>query len=177
MRLRSVTPLVFAACLAAPLWAHADALGATQARHALERGAQAWDVRAGRVALVVAGAAKADLRDWERSGSIDDLARAVSAAGIDLSRDVVVYGAAGDPRAQALITALRPVATGQVHWLVGGIDEWQAARLPTQAEATVRWPVPQRLVVRPSAEPAVEPAAGALRRSMPSTAPLLASRG
>ncbi len=174
---RSVTPLVLAACLAAPLWARADALGATQARHAIERGAQAWDVRSGRVAHLVAGAARADLRNWERSGSIEDLARAVSAAGIDLSRDVVVYGTAGDPRAQALVAALVPVATGQVHWLVGGIDEWQAVGLPTQAQATSRWPVPQHLVARPTAEPAGEPAAATLRRSITTAPALLARRG
>jgi 3-mercaptopyruvate sulfurtransferase SseA len=174
---RVVALLVLAASLAAPPSAHADALGATQAHDALQRGAQAWDVRAGHVTHLVAGAARADLRAWERSGSVEDLARAVSAAGIDLSRDVVVYGAAGDQRAQALVAALESVATGQVHWLVGGIDEWRAGRLPTQAEATVRWPGPRRLVARPSDEPAAEPAAAALRRSTPSTAPLLARRG
>jgi len=169
--------LSLAVSLAWPLAAQADPLGAAQARDALERGAQAWDVRSGPLAHLVPGAARADLRAWERSGALDDLARAVSAAGVDLSRDVVVYGAAGDARAQALVAALTQVATGQVHWLVGGIDEWQAARLPTQAQATVRWPVPQHLVARPASEPATEPAAAALRRSTPSTAPLLASRG
>lgn len=169
--------LSLAVSLAWPFAAQADPLGAAQARDALERGAQAWDVRSGTLAHLVPGAARADLRAWERSGALDDLARAVSAAGVDLSRDVVVYGTAGDARAQALVAALAQVATGQVHWLVGGIDEWQAARLPTQAQATVRWPVPQHLVARPAAEPSTEPAAAALRRSTTSTSPLLASRG
>lgn len=173
--------LSLAVSLAWPLAAQANPLGAAQARDALERGAQAWDVRTGAQASLLPGAARADLRAWERSGALDDLARAVSAAGVDLSRDVVVYGTAGDARAQSLVAALTQVATGQVHWLVGGIDEWQAARLPTQAQATVRWPVPQHLVARPASEPAsepaVEPAAATLRRSTPSTAPLLASRG
>ena len=168
--------LALAAGMAWPLAAQADAIGAAQARDAIERGAQAWDVREGVVARLLPGAAKADLRSWQASAAVDDLASAVSAAGIDLSRDVVVYGAAGDARAQALVGALSRVATGQVHWLVGGIDEWQAANLPTQSRAAARWPVPQRLVARPSAEAAAEPAA-ALRRSTPSAPALLASRG
>jgi 3-mercaptopyruvate sulfurtransferase SseA len=69
------------------------------------------------------------------------------------------------------------VATGQVHWLVGGIDEWRAAGLPTQAHAARRWPVPQRLVARPSAGTGAEPAAAALRRSTTVAPALLARRG
>lgn len=168
--------LALAAAMAWPLAAQADALGAAQARDAIKRGAQAWDVREGFVDRRLPGAAKADLRPWQASAAVADLAHAVSAAGIDLSRDVVVYGAAGDARAQALVAALARVATGQVHWLVGGIDEWQAARFPTQAQAATRWPVPQRLVARPPAEAAAEPAA-ALRRSTNSTPALLATRG
>ena len=164
------------ASLAGPMSARADALGATQAREAIERGAQAWDVRTGQPAHLLPGSVRADLQTWERSGAIDDLARAVSAAGIDLSRDVVVYGRVGDARAQALVAALERVATGPVHWLVGGIDEWQAAGLPTEGRVATRWPVPQRLVVRSPLQGAAEPAAATLRRSATVAPSLLASR-
>jgi hypothetical protein len=74
----------------------------------------------------------------------------------------VVYGNAGDPLAQSMLEALQRVASGRVHWLVGGIDEWQAAGLPTVAQVAPRLPVPQHLVARNTA--AGEPAAATLRR-------------
>jgi 3-mercaptopyruvate sulfurtransferase SseA len=90
----------------------------------------------------------------------------VSTAGIDLSRDVVIHGAAGDPQAQALYAPLTSLASGRVHWLVGGIDEWQAAGLPTAAQASRRLPVPQRLVRRvPATGAELTPAAPGLRQS------------
>lgn len=182
MNIRPLCTLALLASLVWPLASHAEPLGARQAMGALDRGAQAWDVRdmASNPERLLPGATRAALDAWDRSGTVDDLARAVSAAGIDLSRDVVVYGAAGDARAQALVAALTTVATGRVHWLVGGIDEWQAAGLPTVASATVRRPVPQYLVARPAGPVATPgaPAAAPLRGSAdapPGTA--LAARG
>jgi thiosulfate/3-mercaptopyruvate sulfurtransferase len=148
-----------------PLAAQADVLSAAQAREALARGATAWDVRSAAPAQRLPGTAQADLTAWGRGGGVAALAAAVSDAGIDLSRDVVLYGAAGDARAQALLAALKPVASGRVMWLVGGIDEWQAAGLPTASQASVRLPVPQRLVALQPALVSAQPAAAALRQS------------
>lgn len=157
--------LLVGALITLPLAGRADTLSAAQTRDAIAQGAVAWDVRAPKAAVaVLPRAAAADLQPWLDGGGVAALARAVSAAGIDLSRDVVLYGAAGDPRAQALYAALRPLASGRVHWFVGGIDEWQAAGLPTVAQLALRWPVPQRLVARSEGGPVPAPAAPSLRQ-------------
>jgi 3-mercaptopyruvate sulfurtransferase SseA len=153
-----------------PLAQAADAISAAQARLALADGAVAWDVREA-AAAHLPGSARADLAAWRAGGGVAALAAAVSAAGIDLSRDVVVYGLAGDERARALVAALQAVASGRVVWLVGGIDEWQAAGLPTVAQADKRLPVPQRLVRFGDAPSGDRPAAPTLRRSLEASAP------
>ena len=177
------TPLRFRAALlaaltwAAPVAALADSLSAHDAQAALGRGAVAWDVRVAPAALIPGAVqiAPADLQAWLQGKGAASLARAVSAVGIDLSRDVLVYGTAGDPRAQALHDALATLASGRVRWLVGGIDEWQAAGLPTVAQAAQRLPVPQYLVDwAPVAGAPPGMAGAALRRTEP-TRPGLAS--
>jgi 3-mercaptopyruvate sulfurtransferase SseA len=162
-----------AVALLGPVPSWADALSAAQARDALAQGATAWDVRV-QAPRLLSGAARADLDAWQRGGGVAALQAAVSAAGIDLSRDVVVYGAAGDPQAQALVRALQPVASGRVHWLVGGIDEWQAAGLPTIAQAAARLPIPQRLVALQPEAVVAPPAGASLRQSAATTAPITA---
>jgi 3-mercaptopyruvate sulfurtransferase SseA len=146
--------------------ARADALSAAQARQALAAGALAWDVRAG-ASFWLPGAARADLDAWQRGGGLPALQVAVSAAGIDLSRDVVIYGVPGDAQAEALVRALQPVSSGRVHWLVGGIDEWQAAGLPTGTQPQARLPVPQRLVMLQPERDRAHPAGAGLRQSAP----------
>jgi len=163
------------AALLAPTLARADAVSAAAAQAALARGATAWDVRSG-AGSVIPGTVRlpsADLQSWLDGQGSHWLERAVSAAGIDLSRDVVVYGAAGDPRAQTLHDGLTRLASGRVHWLVGGIDEWQAAGLPTAAGPAQRLPVPQRLVLWAAGDDPskAEMAAAGLRHSAAALAP------
>lgn len=157
---------VVALCVAWPLPGWADAISASLAREALAQGATAWDVRVQGDRLLP-GAARADLSAWQRGGGVAAIEAAVSVAGIDLSRDWVVYGGAGDVQAQALVQALLPVASGRVHWLVGGIDEWHAAGLPTTAQAASRLPIPQRLVTLQAERVAAQPASPLLRQSAP----------
>ena len=160
---------------AAPAAVMADGLSAHDAQTALGRGAVAWDVRAAPATLIPGAVqvAPAAMQRWLQGEGSAGLARAVSAAGIDLSRDVVIYGAAGDAQAQALHDGLARLASGRVRWLVGGIDEWQAAGLPTVARPAQRLPVPQHLVdLAPPAPGAM--AAAALRRSEPAR-PVLAA--
>ena len=71
MRLPVLALIALMASLAGPMSARADALGATQAREAIERGAQAWDVRVGQPAHLLPGSVRADLQTWERSGAIE----------------------------------------------------------------------------------------------------------
>jgi 3-mercaptopyruvate sulfurtransferase SseA len=169
-----------AALLSFALAAQAGAapLSAAAAQRELAGGAQAWDLRAHATGPVIPGAAalaRPVLERWLAVGDHAALAQAVSAAGIDLSRDVVLYGAAGDPLGLALHAALARVATGRVHWLVGGIDEWQAAGLPTAAAPSVHLPVPQRLVARDPLPAAGTLAAPALRRGETASPQRLAS--
>lgn len=180
--LRVSTPSRFRAALlavfawAVPMAASADGLSAHDARAAMGRGAVAWDVRAAPAALIPGAVqiAPADLRAWLESKDPVPLARAVSAAGIDLSRDVLIYGTAGDARARAVHDGLAALASGRVRWLVGGIDEWRAAGLPTVAHAAQRLPVPQHLAdLAPPGGALPAMAAAALRRSEPAR-PVLA---
>lgn len=157
--------------------ARAEVVSAPAAAQRLQEGAQAWDVRASGPGQVLPGAVRLDAQaclQWLASGNVQALSAAVSAAGIDLSRDVVIYGSAGDASAQALYTALQTVATGRVLWFVGGIAEWQLSGRATVAQPSPRLPVPQHLVAQ-SAEATPRMAAASLRD--PATPPaLLAAR-
>ena len=127
--------------------AHADNLSAAAAESALAQGALAWDVRASTDAGLP-GARRADAAQvdaWLSRGDLASLQKAVSQAGLDLSRDVVVYGEPGDERAAALVASLQAVSPGRVHWLVGGAAEWsQSGR--SLSSLSVHAPVPQHLV-------------------------------
>lgn len=112
----------------AALSAHADFVSADDAAEALARGARVVDVRsaaaygAGHLpgaVLVEATVAMAD------RASLQAL---VSRQGVDLSREVVVVGQAGDVLAQQLHAHLKAYATGRVSWLVGGGDRMDLNR-------------------------------------------------
>lgn len=118
---------------------------AQQAQQALARGAVAWDLRStGPVLPGAARIAPQALRAWWDHGDIDALSQAVSAAGLNLSAEVVLV-ADDDRTAQAVAERLRPLARGRLAWLAGGTAAWQAAGLPLDAAPTWRLPMPQRL--------------------------------
>jgi len=127
--------------------AHADTLSAAAAESAIAQGALSWDVRSA-AQTGLPGARQADaggVEAWLARGDLSALQAAVSGAGLDLSRDVIIYGEPGDRRAQALVASLAKVSPGRVHWLVGGADEWsQSGRSLTPL--TAHLPVPQHLV-------------------------------
>lgn len=132
--------------------AEAPVLSAAAADAALGRGALAWDLRATAVDGLP-GALRADgagIRAWLERGDLAALETALSTAGLDLSRDVVVYGEPGDARAQALVESLQPYARGRVLWLVGGAAEWAMTDRPLRPLTARHAPVPQKLV---AAEP------------------------
>ncbi len=97
--------------------------------------------------------------------SAADLARALSDAGVDLSRTVVVMGYAGDERAHALWQTLQHYATGRVLWLVGGTAEWQMRGYVLTAELLPHKPVPQYLVALKSPVTAPRMAGSSMRSS------------
>nr|WP_297354322.1 rhodanese-like domain-containing protein [uncultured Caldimonas sp.] len=137
--------LVLAAAFAV-LPARADVLSAHAAQQAVARGAIVWDVRSESryAAGHLPGAVQAA---WSSGDSLSALQTAVSEAGIDLSREVLLYGDAGDAAAGSLYAELQRVAPGRVHWLVGGVQEWVMSGQALTQAAAVRAPVPQRLVV------------------------------
>ena len=159
--------------LLAAMGTRAEPVSAPAAAAALLRGATAWDLRpAGAGSLGLPGAVRDDapnLDRWLLARDVAALSAVVSDAGIDLSRGVVLYGEPGDARVQAVASSLQGVATGGVHWLVGGALEWQMAGLalapPTFAR---RSPVPQRLA-QPVAAVTAE-MAGNARRGPPDAA-------
>ncbi|MBV8604520.1 MAG: hypothetical protein JO224_07545 [Pelomonas sp.] len=148
--------------------ARADALSAPASEAVLAQGAIAWDVRAD-AAAGLPGALHIDaaaLDAWLARRDLGALEAAVSRAGIDLSRDLVVYGEPGDARAQALVASLRNISRAQVHWLVGGAAEW-AMSGRALAAAAPHAPVPQHLLAASQAPaPASRMAAATLRASV-----------
>ena len=153
--------------LVAP-WAQSEPVTARAAAEALTRGATAWDLRVDNTDQVtLPGAVRVDhraLEQWLRARDITALATAVSNAGIDLSREVVVFGEPGDAEAQAIVASLLEVASGKLLWLVGGLAEWQLAGLPVQlAPSAGRYPVPQHLAMRSDVSEAATLAAASRR--------------
>lgn len=148
--------------------AQADSLSAPAAAEALAGGALAWDVRA-EAEPGLPGASRIDstaLQAWLQGGDLAALQTAVSKAGLDLSRDIIVYGAAGDRRAQALVASLQALSRGRVHWLVGGAQEWAMSGRSLQAPGAQRAPVPQVLVAHSDPQRA-QMASVALRGAAP----------
>ena len=149
--MRTFTALASAltfALLALSGTARAENLSAPAADEALQQGAMAWDVRSAASAAGLPGALQVEpalLDAWLDHHDLAALQDAVSRAGLDLSRDVVVYGEPGDARAQALVVSLQALSPGRVHWLVGGATEW-AMTGRALAPVGSHLPVPQRLV-------------------------------
>ena len=166
----NVLALALSASVSLP--ALCEPLSAVAAQQALQRHALAWDVRSHATSSLPGAVAidRATLDRWLARADVTALQRAVSVAGIDLSREVVVFGDAGDSAAQRLVESLAGLATGRVHWLVGGVTEWTLAGFPlveslsaSAADAggvAKRLAVPQQLVARqPPAAPRMADAA------------------
>ncbi len=170
------TLLVLCISLLAANAVRAENLSAPAAEAAMSAGALAWDVRANATSSLP-GAVQIDahsLDGWLQDHDIATLRQAVSAAGLDLSRDIVVYGEAGDLRAQALVASLQSISPGRVHWLVGGTSEWAMSGRKLEAAAATRLPVPQWLVAPVGDGP--KAMASAALRSPPQDLTLLAGR-
>jgi thiosulfate/3-mercaptopyruvate sulfurtransferase len=132
-----------------------------EVRAAMQRGAILWDVRnteayaQGHIAGAVnIGLAAAVLRnpnteDFLPIGRVQEL---LGTAGIDLSREVVVYGRRGDPSVYWALTAVKHFGGKQGRVFHGGLDAWQAAGLPLSKEGTRLAAVKQTLRIDPSVQ-------------------------
>ena len=134
---------------------------ATEVDAAMQRGAILWDVRDAEAyaqghipGAVNIGEDAAVLRNpnTEDFLPIARVQQLLSTAGIDLSKEVVVYGRRGDPEAYWGLTTVRHFGGKQGRVFHGGVDAWQAAGLPLSKEETRLAPVQQTLRIDPSVQ-------------------------
>jgi thiosulfate/3-mercaptopyruvate sulfurtransferase len=127
---------------------------------ALARGAIAWDVRGaerfsdghlpGAVNIGEVSAALVDEKT-PQFRPIEVIAKRLGEGGIDLKREIVVYGAAGSANAYFAQFALEYFGATRVHVFHDGLDGWKAARKPVSTTASPR----KSVKVRPFANPAL----------------------
>ena len=126
---------------------------------AQQRGALVWDVRAAGAYRQghIPGAVNID----EVTGSLRDdntedylplpqLERRLGAAGIDPSREIVVYGAKASPSTYFALKTLQYFGGDKARIYHGGIDDWKAAGRPLETETPELHAVASlKLVARP----------------------------
>jgi rhodanese-related sulfurtransferase len=143
--MKSLLALLTALYAVASQAGQALAVSADDALAAVQSGATVLDVRSERSFAQghLPGALRlsADLH----AQPLAHIAQALSSAGADSSRPLLVVGDAGSADAHALWQRLAAVTSGRTLWLVGGVQEWQLrGHALTQAVQT-RLPVPQVL--------------------------------
>jgi len=117
---------------------------------AAERGAILWDVRSEEDYLKghIPGAVNMDdpqreLRDSKTEDyiPIPQMEKALGQTGIDLGKEIVVYGFKALPNAYFAFQTLRFLGAGEVYIYHGGIDDWKAAGNPVSTQRTKLPPV------------------------------------
>ena len=133
-----------------------------QVQAALQRSVQVWDVRGDKdfakghlPGALSAGDAAAVLRDANAEDFLPtaEVAKILGAAGIDPTKETVVYGSRGTWNAYFGRYALRYFGGTKVTVYHEGIEGWQAAGLPVEAGAPK--PTPIALALAPNAAVAV----------------------
>ncbi len=157
------------------LSAHAEFVSADAASDAVVRGARVVDVR--NASAYSAGHLPGAVRVDATAAMTDraSLQAMVSSQGVDLSREVVVVGEAGDVLAQQLQAHLKAYATGRVNWLVGGVTEWTLSGRALTTDAVALPAVPQFLVPL-HAQGAVPRMAGAALRDTAQFSPAVTEK-
>jgi thiosulfate/3-mercaptopyruvate sulfurtransferase len=138
-----------------------DMVDATEVAAALKRGAIVWDVRGaddytkghipgavniGNVANVLRNP---NTEDFIRTAEVE---KRLNGAGIDLSKEIIVYSRMGDPIAHFGLTTVRHFGGKKGKVFHGGLDEWQAAGEPVAMEATRLAAVQQKLTIDPTVQ-------------------------
>jgi thiosulfate/3-mercaptopyruvate sulfurtransferase len=138
-----------------------DMVGATEVSAALRRGAIVWDVRGaddyakghipGAVNIGNPGNVlrNPNTEDFLPTAQVEKL---LNDAGIDLSKEIIVYGRMGDPTAHFGLLTVRHFGGKKGKVFHGGLDEWQAAGQPVAREATRLAAVEQKLTVDPTVQ-------------------------
>jgi thiosulfate/3-mercaptopyruvate sulfurtransferase len=150
------------ALLMTNLCAHAtDMVDATEVAAALKRGAIVWDVRGadeyakghipGAVNIGNPGNVlrNPNTEDFVPTAQVEKL---LNGAGIDLSKEIIVYSRMGDPIAHFGLTTVRHFGGKKGKVFHGGMDEWQAAGQPVAKGATRLAAVEQKLTIDPTVQ-------------------------
>ncbi len=162
-KLRYQYALVFApprghAALAPEPAAHPVVVDTGFVAQAAARGAILWDVRGeeefqkGHIPGATSiGDAPASLRDGgsEDYLPVPQMERILGEAGIDLSREIVVYGAKALPSPYFAYQTLRYLGARRVHVYHGGFDDWKRAGKPVSTERTMLPPATVSATVDP----------------------------
>jgi thiosulfate/3-mercaptopyruvate sulfurtransferase len=138
-----------------------DIVDANQVSAALKRGAIVWDVRGandyaqghipgavniGNIANVLRNP---NTEDFIPTPQVEKL---LNGAGIDLSKEIIVYSRMGDSIAHFGLTTVRHFGGKKGKVFPGGIDEWQAASQPMATEATRLAAIEQKLTIDPAVQ-------------------------
>lgn len=125
-----------------------------------KRGAIVWDIRPasgydlghipGAINIGFVAEALVDAKT-QQFLSVETIAARLGGAGIDLTREIVVYGGPGSSYAYFTQFALEYFGARRVHVFHQGIDGWKAAKKPVSTLTATRKPVK----VRPFANPAL----------------------
>jgi thiosulfate/3-mercaptopyruvate sulfurtransferase len=125
---------------------------------AIKRNAIIWDTRSAAAYKQghVPGAVNIDdigvvLRDenTEDYVALEDIEKLLGAAGIDPSREVVVYGAKANPYVYFGLVTLQYLGAPNAKVYHGGIDDWKSSGQPVVTEPTRLAPVALKLETRP----------------------------
>lgn len=125
---------------------------------ALKRNAIVWDTRAASAYKQghIPGAVNIDdignvLRDENTEDyiALEDLERILGAAGIDPSREIVVYGWKANPYVYFGLVTMQYLGATRATIYHGGIDDWKASGQPVTTEPTRLAPVALKLKTHP----------------------------
>ncbi|OWF65512.1 hypothetical protein B6A14_06870 [Polynucleobacter hirudinilacicola] len=129
-----------------------------QMQQALARGAIIWDVRDEKSYLeghipgaVNIGEVGSVLRDPNKEDYIptEQIQKLFNSAGLDVNRDIVVYGARGNPYAYFGLYTINYFGGKNAQIYHDGIDGWKQAGLPIQKERQTLEPVSVVLIAQP----------------------------
>ncbi|SMC81321.1 sulfurtransferase [Polynucleobacter kasalickyi] len=130
-------------------------IDAQQMQKAIERGAIIWDVRDEKSYLeghipgaMNLGDAGVVLRDMNKEDYLptEQIKKIFDAAGLDIHREVMVYGTRGNPYSYFALHTINYFGGNQAKIYHDGIDGWKTAGLPTTKERTKLAPVSVALV-------------------------------
>jgi len=156
----ALTVIGAAVALLAPVAAEASAIVDTgYVVDALKRHAIIWDTRSaadytqGHIpGAVNIGDVGVVLRDENKEDyiALDSIEQLLGAAGIDPSKEIIVYGVKANPYVYFGLVTLQYVQAANAKVYHGGMDDWKSAGQPVATEPTTLAPIALQLQVNPA---------------------------